>query len=94
MEEEEETTEPTPELEKESQKETSTPEKNEQDDVDGQSTPPSKIPVDDEYLAWTLGGSLKKTVSPGSPWAPELKGTQELESWEDDDVDLRLKMLE
>ena len=33
-------------------------------------TPPSsRVCVeDDEYLAWTLGGTLKRTASPGSIW--------------------------
>ena len=40
--------------------------------VGGETTPPPSITNEDEdeLLAWTLGGDLKLTLSPGSAWAP------------------------
>lgn len=66
---------------------------------DGASTPPVSIRMNDEYLAWTLGGELRQTPSPGPPWKPDSpKEQQELDaaiqSLEDADLDNRIHMLE
>lgn len=68
------------------------------DFTNGSSTPPVRV-MNDEYLAWTLGGNLRDTPSPGPPWEPETpKEKNELVeqldgqdlSWIDD----RLRFLE
>lgn len=66
---------------------------------DGASTPPVSAKMNDEYLAWTLGGELRQTPSPGPPWKPDTpKEQQELaatiQSLEDADLDKRIQMLE
>lgn len=66
---------------------------------DGASTPPVSTKMNDEYLAWTLGGELRQTPSPGPPWKPDTpKEQQELDdavqSLEDADLDKRIQMLE
>lgn len=43
--------------------------KEEVETLDGTSTPDSKPAINDEYLAYTLGGELRPTDSPGSLWA-------------------------
>ena len=59
------------------------------------STPEQKIKAEeDEYLAWTLGGALRPTVSPGSAWskgeAEQVASPEE----EMEDVDRQLALLE
>ena len=66
---------------------------------DGASTPPVSAKMNDEYLAWTLGGELRQTPPPGPPWKPDTpKEQQELaatiQSLEDADLDKRIQMLE
>ena len=68
------------------------------DTIDGTSTPPPRV-LNDEYLAWTLGGQLRATLSPGSAWKPETPQevrelTDQLQGMSLDDIDDRLKSLE
>ena len=51
------------------------------EEINGVSTPPSRV-LNDEYLAWTLGGGLRKTASPCSPWVPDTP--KELEEFQRD----------
>lgn len=57
--------------------------------IDGDTTPDSK-PTNDEYLAWTLGGSLREN----SPWAKFCPGSPEDMSTMADEIDIKLKELE
>jgi len=47
------------------------------EEINGVSTPPSSKSLNDEYLAWTLGGGLRKTASPCSPWVPDTPEEKE-----------------
>lgn len=74
--------------------------------TNGSSTPsPKERVLNDEYLAWTLGGELRATPSPGPPnWEPatpkeklefeaSLRQVKEIEMTEFD-IDQRLRTLE
>lgn len=58
--------------------------------IDGDMTPDTKPVTNDEYLAWTLGGSLR----PDSPWAKFCPGSPEDMSKMPDEIDIKLKELE
>ena len=59
----------------------------EEDEVAGDQTPDAKPKVDDEYLAWTLGGDL--CPAPGfEPDTPEEKAALDI------DIDEQLRQLE
>ena len=66
--------------------------------TNGSTTPPHKA-VNDEYLAWTLGGQLRDTPSPGPVWKPETpmevqELTDQLDGMSLHDIDERIKALE
>lgn len=62
--------------------------------VDGSCTPEPTPARDDEYLAWTLGGDLKKTLSVGPCWekVPGMVNGNDEDAIED--IDQRLALLE
>lgn len=64
----------------------------EEDEIDGTITPPTRT-LNDEYLAWTLGGSLRKTASLGSPWTPG-GSPEEVADLTNDEIDKKLQAIE
>ena len=64
-----------------------------------QRPPPSTVDAKNEYLAWTMGGDLRRTQSPGSIWArspfpPSEKEDVPPEPGSDEWIDRRLQELE
>lgn len=68
------------------------PDQVEDDEIDGTITPPPRT-MNDEYLAWTLGGSLRKTASLGSPWT-QGGSPEEVAELSDGEIDKKLQMIE
>lgn len=65
------------------------------------STPEQFVkPEEDEYLAWTLGGKLKATLTPGTPWAtygllsPAKDGEKDVGQAEDVEIEAKIAALE